>query len=399
MPDISDRAKGYIGSPTRTLSTLLEKAATSKDIISFGGGAPSLAPPKEAIDYITEKMKENPKKYVSYTSTEGLPQERELISEYLKQHENVNIDADQIMIGLGSSENLFCAFEALLNPGDEIILADPSYVGYPGPITSTGARIRRVNTTWEDDFQLDLEKVKEAVNEKTKAMLILTPDNPTGRTLTDENIKGLLDICEDKDLWALTDDVYKDIIFEGKFTNARHLGNEEKIISFVSMSKSCSIPGIRTGYAYGPKEVIFKINEIKQGTTLSPSRISQLAIEAFYKNKGEIKDKFVKEQVIPIYKEKRDILIKALKEHLPEANFSIPKGAFYVFPNMKYYMDKNGADCKAFTNKLLEKSGVAAIPGVFFGPQCDNNIRLTFVTETEERINEGIKRISDLLNG
>ncbi len=284
--------------------------------------------------------------------------------------------------------------QTLLDPGDEIITPDPSYLGYREPIKLTGAKEVMVPSSWEIGFQIDQEKFKEAISKKTKAIMIASPDNPTGTLYNDESMKFLTDMAEDHDLWLITDDIYKHIVFEGKFVNSRHYGAEEKTITCCSFSKTASIPGLRIRYFYGPKEVVRKISEIKQSTSLAPGRTVQYAVRKFLENKGRIKREYLSKVVIPTYKRRKEKMHECIDKYLPEAGYSVPNGAFYFFPDMRQYLSRMGMDDVQFADALLEEEKVVVIPGRFFGKQGIGHVRLTFVSETEERIDEGFQRIT-----
>jgi len=284
-----------------------------------------------------------------------------------------------------------------LNPGDEVIISDPTYLAYERVIKFIGAKPVPVPVKWQEDFQMFPEKVNEAVNSKTKAIITLSPDNPTGRMLDDKNFKGIVEIVEDKNLWLLTDDIYKYIFYEGKFTNSIAFGGHDKTVTCCSFSKTASIPGFRLGYAYSTTEVVDKMEKLKQYTSLCPSRPAQIVIQKLLENNAKIQDEYVSKTVIPTYRERRDFMAEALKKHLPDLGFSMPKGAFYFFVDISEELKKLGMDDEQFSNKLLEEKEVVVIPGKHFGSLGQNHIRMTFVSETEERINKGIEKMAEML--
>ncbi len=393
MPDISERSKNYMGSPIRKLAAMIEKAGFDPDMISFGGGAPSLTPPKEVLEEMCRRVKENPQKTTAYCSTIGLPKTRQAISDDLKEWEKIDIPADSISITTGGTEALYVTLQTLLDPGDEIITSDPSYLGYREPIKLTGAKEVMIPTTWEKDFQINQEKVKEALGKKTKAILIASPDNPTGTLYNKDSLKFLTDVAEDHDLWLITDDIYKHIVFKGKFTNSRCYGAEEKTITCCSFSKTASVPGLRIGYLYGPEKVVRKISEIKQATTLTPSRTAQYAVRKFLENKGKIKREYLSKVVIPTYKARKEKMQECIDQYLAEANYSEPNGAFYFFPDINKYLERMNMNELQFADMLLKEEKVVVVPGRFFGAQGKGHVRLTFVSETEERIEKGFQRM------
>lgn len=398
MPEVSRRTAGIIGSPIRRIAALLERAAANRDIISFGGGAPSLAPPQEILDALAEHLKKKPQKTSAYSSTSGIPKTLELIAEELKRYEKVDVNPEnEITLTDGGSEGLFLALNTMINPGDEVIISDPTYLAYERIIKFIGGKPVSIPVKWQEDFQMFPERINEVVNSKTKAIITLSPDNPTGRMLDDKNLKGIVEIAEDKNLWLLTDDIYKYIFYEGKFTNSRRFGGYENTITCCSFSKTASIPGFRLGYAYNTVKVIDRMEKLKQYTSLCPSRPAQILVQKFLENNARIQNEYISKTVIPIYKNRKNFMAKALKEHLPDIGFSMPKGAFYFFVDISERLKKLNMNDEQFSNKLLKEKEVVVIPGRFFGSLGQNHIRLTFVSETEERINQGIKKIAEVL--
>jgi aspartate aminotransferase len=380
-------------SPIRKLSEMTEKCGEKHKIISFGGGAPSLAPPKEVLDFLCEEFKRDPHGASSYGSTKGMPRVRELISEQLKRDEKVRIDPEKEMcLTEGGTEALFITFRTLLKPGDQILLADPTYLAYFPQLSFLGDGVTHLPVYVQDDFQIDVNMLNEAITPKTKAVLLLSPDNPTGRLLDKKVLKAIVELCEDKKLWLITDDIYKDMLYEGKFYNARTFGGYDNTITCCSFSKSASMPGFRLGYVYGPSSFIDRVAAIKSYISLCPSRPAQICIEKYLEKKGKVRKKYLEKIVVPTYKKRRDKMADCIERYLPKAEFSMPKGAFYFFPEMSHYLARMGEE--TFATRLFEHSMVVLVPGKYFGEQGEEHLRLTFVAEPEDRIEEGFIRIA-----
>ncbi|RLE78189.1 MAG: class I and II aminotransferase [Thermoprotei archaeon] len=393
MPSLSFRLAYIQASPIRRIAALLDEARRKGDIISFGGGAPSLPPPKELIDYITVLLKENPQRTVSYCGTRGLPELRELIAEDLKKHFGVDYDPKtEIIITDGGTEGIFLALSAVVDKNEEVIILDPTYLGYNEAIKLVGGRVKKIPVTVENGYQPDLERLKQVISPLTKAFILLSPDNPTGRIIDPEFVKGLVDLAESHDFWIIYDAAYKYIVFEEKDTWPDAIpGAKEHTITINTFSKEASIPGFRLGYATGPKEAIEAMERIKQYVSLAPNTVGQYALLKFYED--GIKDRYLKEVVIPTYKRRRDLMYELIREYLPEARTVLPKGAFYFFVDIKYYLEKMRRDDEEFANRLLYRKNVVVIPGSHFGDTGKGHVRMTFVSETEDRIREGMKRI------
>ena len=383
-------------SPVRKMSEMLEKCGEKHKIITFGGGAPSLAPPKEALDFLSSEFKRDPHGASCYGSTKGMPRVRELVSELLKREEKISVDPDiEICLTAGGTEALFITFRTLLKYPDQIVLADPTYLAYYPQLNFLEDGVTHLPVYVQDDFQIDVNMLNEAINDRTKAVLVLSPDNPTGRLLDKEALRGVVELCEDKWLWLITDDIYKDMLYTGKFYNSRTFGGYDNTVTCCSFSKSASMPGFRLGYVYGPADFIDKVAAIKSYISLCPSRPAQICVEKYLEKKGKVRKKYLETTVVPTYRKRRDKMVDCMERYLPKAEFSVPKGAFYMFPDMSRYLNK--MDEEAFANKLLEDKKVVVIPGKYFGEQGKKHLRFTFVSEPEDRIEEGFVRIANFL--
>lgn len=393
MPGLSSRPSLIKASPIRRIAALLDEARRKEDIISFGGGAPSLPPPEEVIEFLVDNLKKNPQKTVAYGSTRGLMELRELIAEDLKKYWGVDYDpSEEILIVNGGTEGIYLALATILEPNEEVIILDPTYLGYSEAIKLFNGKIRRVPVTVENGYQPNIEDVEKVVSPLTKAFILLSPDNPTGRIVSEKFVKELVDLAVKYDFWIIFDAVYKHISYGrptpwvDKFPEAR-----SRTITINSFSKEASIPGFRLGYVTGPKEAIEAMERIKQYVSLAPDTVGQIAMIRFYQD--GIKDRYLKDVVIPTYRKRRDLMYKLIKEYLPEAKTVMPEGAFYFFVDIRSYLEAMGRNDEEFANRLLYRKSVVVIPGIFFGERGRGHIRMTFVSEPEERIEEGVRRI------
>ncbi len=393
MPRLSSRPGNIRASPIRRIAALLDAARRKSDIISFGGGAPSIPPPKEVIDYIVTLLREKTQKTVGYGSTRGLPELRSRIAEDLEKWWGVDYDPEkEIMITTGGTEGIYLALTTVLDFNEEVIILDPTYLGYSEAIKLSGGRVRTIPVSVEEGYQPDVEDLKEVVSPLTKAFILLSPDNPTGRIIDEGFVKGLVDLAVDYDFWIIYDAVYKHITFDKKNPWIdSYPGAKERTITINSFSKEASMPGFRLGYITGPPEAIEAMERIKQYVSLAPDTVGQYALIKFYDD--GIKDRYLREVVIPTYRKRRDLMYELVKEYLPEAKTVLPEGAFYFFIDMRYYLEAMGRSDEEFSNRLLYRKSVVVIPGSYFGNRGVGHIRMTFVSEPEERIREGMKRI------
>jgi aspartate aminotransferase len=393
---LSDRVTSLHISPIRKVAALLAEATKRKELISFGGGAPSLPPPKEVSEEIAIRMTQDPQGSCVYTGTRGYLSLRKLVAEDWAKHQGeVYAPEKEVIMTDGATEGIFSAFMSIFNKNDEIIVTDPTYLGYIEAAQLAGARVSKFSVNVEDGYQPNLEALKSLITKRTKAVILLSPDNPTGRIIRDDFAKGLVDLALDQEFWIVNDATYRDIIYgdaiQPKITSLP--GAHERVISVGSFSKEASVPGLRLGYALGPAEVVDGMEKVKQYTSLAPNTIAQQAMLRFLS--GGVKESYLRDFVIPAYKNRRDFMEKAIKEYMPEAKTVRPDGAFYFFVDIRRYLAAMNRDDQEFCNRLLHHKGVIAVPGSFFGEKGAGHLRLTFVSEPEERIEQGIKRMGE----
>jgi aspartate aminotransferase len=301
----------------------------------------------------------------------------------------------EVIVTDGATEGIFTAFFSILNKNDEVILMDPTYLGYQEAPQLAGAHVRKLPVRVEKGYQPNLELLKSLITKRTKAMVLLSPDNPTGRILRSDFVKGLIDLANDHDFWVVNDSTYRDIVYGNnirpKITSLP--GARERVISLGSFSKEASIPGLRLGYALGPREAIDGMEKMKQYTSLAPNTLSQYAMIRFLDD--GVKEEYLRDIVVPTYVKRRNFMEECIRRYLPDAKTVRPNGAFYFFVDMSRYLTEMNHDDREFSNRLLHRKGVIVVPGSYFGENGQGHVRMTFVSEPEERINIGVKRIGE----
>jgi aspartate aminotransferase len=377
---------------------LLDEARERSDIISFGGGAPSLPPPQELLNEFSRLLRDDPLRSCGYTGTRGIPQLREAVAEDVKKYGEVNFDPKtEIILTTGATESIFSSILCLVESGDEVIIMDPTYLGYREMIELAQGRPVTLPVNVKNGYQPDGEELKKIVSKKTKAMIVLSPDNPTGRIISEPFVKTLVDLAQDYDFWIISDDAYKHIIYEGEHVwISRYPGAKERTITVCSFSKEASVPGLRLGYTLAPKQVIDSIEKMQQYSTLAPESLGQFALVKFLRT--NMKEPYIKNTVLPSYVKRRDFMGKMIREQLPSARTAKPAGAFYYFVDMRSYLNEAHQTEEEFAEQLLKEAGVAVIPGRFFGENGSGHLRMTFVGESEERIQLGIGKIAEFLS-
>lgn len=364
------------------------------DVVSFGAGEPDFNTPKNIMDAAIKSMEEGKTKY---TPTSGIIELREAICKKLKEDNNLSYNSNQIIVSTGAKQCLADVFMAILNPGDEVIVPIPYWVSYPELIKLADGVPVFVEGKEENDYKYTLESLNKVVNDNTKAIIINSPNNPTGTVYSIEELKEIAEFAKKHDLIIISDEIYEKLIYEGKkHVSVASLSEDayNRTIVINGFSKSYAMTGWRLGYAAGNAEVIKLMTSVQSHVTSNTNSIAQYAgVEALNGPKDEI------EKMVKKFEERRNLMIDRIKS-ITGLSIIRPEGAFYVMINLESYLGKsinenvinNSVD---FSRELLEHEKVAVIPGSAFG--LDKYIRLSYAT-SEELILKGLDRIENFLN-
>ncbi len=341
-------------------------ASEMKDVISLGVGEPDFETPwhiREEGIYSLERGK------TFYTSNCGLKPLRQEISNYIKRTQGVEYDPmSEIVVTVGGSEAIDIALRAMVNPGDEVIIPQPSYVSYEPCAILAGAKPVIINLKSENDFRLTAEELKNAITDKTKALILPYPNNPTGAILENDDLEKIAKICVEKDIYVLSDEIYSELTYKNKHISIiTKPGMRERTVLINGFSKAYSMTGWRLGYACAPKHIHEQMLKIHQFAIMCAPTTSQYsAIEALKNGDEDIK--LMRES----YNQRRRFLINSFREMGLEC-FE-PFGAFYVFPCIKEF----GMTSEEFALKFLEKEKVVVIPGDAFGKSGEGFVRISY---------------------
>ena len=381
--------------PTRKIDAIRERLSREgKDLYLLSTGQPSIPPPYELRKYLSDLLLEEDIKLYSYTPSGGLEELREAIAYDMKILSGISLDPrSEIAVTTGGQEGMFITLSTILDEDDEVILFEPAYFGYKPLIEYLGCKVTSIATSLEDKFQPNIEMLKDMITSKTKAIIIVSPDNPTGRIINVEVAKAIADLAVDHDLWIVYDEAYKTIIYEGEHLWMYKLA-PERTIAINAFSKDPGVPGWRIGYIYGPSEVVKAARLMSENISYCPPSFSQISM--LYYLKRRLREKFLKE-VLEIYKSRRDVLVEELENKLPDARFIKPKGSMFIFVDFSKYLKELRTDSEGFAKNLLLKCRVAVIPGTYFGSSCKDFIRLSFVAEPEDRLRKAIKVIREYI--
>lgn len=352
-----------------------------KDAISLGIGEPDFVTPwsvREAGIYSLEKG------HTHYSSNAGYIELREEISKYVKRKYDVVYKAkDEIVVTVGASEGIDIALRALVGPGDEVIIPEPSFVAYKGCTTFTGATPVTIDLRAEDQFKLTPEQLANAITPRTKVLILPFPNNPTGATMNREEMKKLVDVLIDKDIIIISDEIYAELTYEGRHVSFASFPEiKDKTIVINGFSKAFAMTGWRIGYACANPVIIEAMNKIHQYAIMcSPTTAQYAAIEALREQSDRDVEEMVKE-----YNRRRRVLVDGFRK--AGLDCFEPMGAFYVFPSIA----STGMSSDEFCEKLLKEEKVLVVPGNAFGNCGGGFIRATYANSIEN-ITEAVKRI------
>ena len=337
-----------------------------KDAISLGVGEPDFDTPWHIRDegiYSLEKGK------TIYTSNSGLMQLREEISKYLERKYNVSYDpTSEMLITVGGSEGIDVGLRAMLNPGDEVLIPQPSYVSYEPCTIIAGGKPVIIELKAENEFRLTEKELRDAITDKTKVLILPFPNNPTGAIMEESDLVAIAKVCVEKDIFVMSDEIYAELTYKGKHVSIASLpGMKERTILINGFSKAYAMTGWRLGYACGPKEVISQMTKIHQYCIMCAPTTSQYAdIEAIKNGDDDIA------KMREAYNQRRRFLLDAFNKMGLEC-FE-PFGAFYVFPCIKEF----GMTSDEFATRFLEEEKVAAVPGTAFGDCGEGFLRISY---------------------
>ncbi len=354
--------------------------AEMKDAISLGVGEPDFDTPWHIRDegiYSLEKGK------TFYTSNSGLIELRKEICNYLERRCNVSYEwSKEVLVTVGGSEGIDACLRAMLNPGDEVIIPQPSYVSYEPCTILAGGKPVIINLKGENEFRLTAQELEDAITDKTKVLILPFPNNPTGAIMEEKDLIAIAKVCIEKDIFVLSDEIYSELTYKGDHVSIASIpGMKERTILINGFSKAFAMTGWRLGYACGPKEIIQQMTKIHQFCIMCAPTTSQYAAIEAMKNGDEDVAKMRE-----AYDQRRRFLLNAFKEMGLEC-FE-PYGAFYVFPCIKEF----GMTSDEFATRFLEEEKVAAVPGTAFGDSGEGYLRISYAYSLE-RLKEAMERL------
>ena len=379
------KRSGYISRRVNNISPsgirkFFDLLSGMEGVISLGVGEPDYTTPwhiREAAIYSIEKG------MTMYTSNSGMPELRNEIAGYLKKMYSLNYDPEsEILITVGVSEALDLAMRAVLNPGDEVIMADPHYVAYDSSVILAEGTPVLVPTCEANNFEITASDMEKYITDKSKAILLGYPSNPTGAVLEQAKLKQIADLAHNNGLLVISDEIYSQLVYGIEHTCFAALpGMQNQTILLGGFSKAYAMTGWRLGFAAGNREIIAAMTKIHQYTIMSAPTMAQVAaLEALKSGETDVAE------MVSDYNRRRLFIVNGLNEiGLPCFE---PKGAFYAFPSIK----STGMSSEEFSEKLLVEEKVAVVHGTAFGPSGEGYIRCCYATSLTD-IEEALTRM------
>lgn len=372
--------------PPSGIRKFFDIVSEMEDAISLGVGEPDFDTPwhiREEGIYSLEQGR------TFYTSNAGLKELKEEICRYLKRTQNIYYPPGDILVTVGGSEAIDIALRAMLDPGDEVLIPQPSYVSYePCTILANGKPVI-IQLKEENDFRLTAEEVLEAVTDKTKILILPFPNNPTGAIMEREDLEKIARVVVEKDLYVISDEIYSELTYSGKHVSIASLpGMQERTVLINGFSKAYAMTGWRLGYAVAPAAIIEQMIKIHQFAIMcAPTTSQYAALEALRKGDADVK------RMRESYDKRRRFLLNELNKMGMDC--FTPYGAFYVFPSIR----KFGMTSDEFAERLLKEQKVAVVPGTAFGACGEGYLRISYAYSIDDlkvalgRIDEFIKSL------
>ena len=390
---ISEKAKKIKASTTLAIdSKFKEMKAKGEDVVGFGAGEPDFNTPDYIIDAAIKAMNDGKTKYTPAAGTVSLRTE---ICNKLKNENNLDYSFNQIVVSNGAKHSLVNVFQTILNPGDEVIVPAPFWVSYPEMIKIADGVPVILYTKEENNFKFTKDELLSAITDKTRAVVLNSPSNPTGMVYTKEELEEIAKVAVEKNIYVVSDEIYEHLIYEGKHVSIAELGDDIKNLTIIinGVSKTYAMTGWRIGYTASNIEIAKAMANLQSHATSNPNSIAQAATEAAltggYDEINKMKAAF---------KERRDYMTKRINS-IDGVSCKVPNGAFYVLMNISKLKGRtiggemiNSSD--DFAGVFLNKAGVAIVPCSGFG--ADDYVRWSYATSMEN-IKEGLDRLEKLL--
>lgn len=370
--------------PHSVIREMFAMQAGLDNVISFALGEPDFTAPQHVIDATVASLQRGE---THYTPNAGIPALRQAVSDLYKRR-GLECKPSEILIGAGAISMLNLACTAMLDIGDEVLVPDPGWANYVGLMMQVGAVPVPVRLKEENGFMYDVADLRAALTPKTKVILLNSPSNPTGGVASAENLRQLADFAKENDLYILTDEIYRELLWDDEpYTSiASFPGMKERTVIVDGFSKTYAMTGMRLAWAAAPEEVIVVMTKLLENVLSSVNEGVQWGGVAALNGSQECVEEMKRQ-----YRRRREIIVGGLND-MKGVSCLMPKGAFYAFPNISHL----GIPSREFAMRLLKEKHVVVVPGTGFGEGGEGFVRLAYAT-SEDNIREGLKRIREFV--
>jgi len=358
------------------------------DVVDFGAGEPDFPTPQNIKQAAVDAISAN---FTKYTNAGGTPELRAAICERHKRDFGTNYTTAECMVTVGGKHAIFNLIQALINPGDEVIIPAPYWVTYKDVVNYAGGHCVFVDTDEANGFEVTADMIERHLSPRTKLVIINSPNNPSGSVLDDAEFKKIFEVTSRRDVYLMTDECYCQFVYEGKpFSIASVPGAKDKVVVAGSLSKTYAMTGWRIGFALAPQEIIGAMMKLQSHSTSNPTSIAQkAAIEAMLGPQESVGE------MLAEYRKRRDFVVARLQK-IPGVKITMPKGAFYAYPNISVAFGSGRVKTAMdFASELLAKSYVAVVPGEAFG--TNEHVRISYATSMQE-LERGLDRIEQFID-
>ncbi len=383
-PNIPDDVRAVASDGTQLRYKLMELSAKYPDAIALGRGDPDLPTPPHIIDAARAAIRDG---LTSMTPVAGLPELREAVANKLHVENNLAVSPENVIITTGGQEGLYLIMQALLDPGDEVLVPDPRYTSYDEAILSAGGKIVLIPTDHTDAFNLRPEAIEAAITSRTKAILIITPSNPTGGIVTEDRLRTIAHVAIRHNLIVISDEIYEQFLYDTwkHFSIGSLPGMSERTITLNGFSKTYAMTGFRVGYIAAPANFVRALTKIKALTTGAAASVSQHAALAALLGTQEVVREFRQ-----IYVERRRLMMHGLRGM--GLDFSDPRGAFFLWTNSS----STGIHATELAYLLLRDAHVLLFPGTGFGDNWGGYLRISILQSTD-LLTEALARMQPII--
>ncbi|KAA9019944.1 aminotransferase [Niallia endozanthoxylica] len=359
-------------------------AAGMEGVISLGVGEPDFVTSWSVREAAILSLEQG---NTSYTANAGLPELRNEISHYMQQQFGIEYSPNsEVIVTVGASQAIDIAMRAILDPGDEVIIIEPCFVSYVPMVQLAGGVPIQVQTLKENDFKILPSQLEEVITKKTKAIMLCSPNNPTGSMLNKKELEELAAIVEKHDLLVIADEIYAELVYDEEYTSLPSIpGMRERTILISGFSKGFAMTGWRLGFVCAPMEISSAMLKIHQYAIMcAPTMAQYAALEALRNGRSDVDD------MVKSYRRRRNFIVQSFNEI--GLTCHMPGGAFYAFPSI----ESTGLSSQEFAEQLLLQESVAVVPGDVFGESGNGHIRCSYATSLEQ-IQEAVKRMKHFI--